>query len=193
MEPQIMHYKDFLSKEDTSIYFASLMGIPWKKVPWKSGGYLPRKVYSYMPKSSPRINVLETLSSHVELLFNTKVLSIWCNLYEDGKDWAPFHQDSYGSDVYTISFGSTRRCIFESIETGEKTEYLLEDGDVLFFTPAYDEKHKHSIPKTTKVVGPRISVVLFVDSKGESQLDKLFMYKEDVDEQIAIYRALTEI
>jgi hypothetical protein len=57
-----------------------------------------------------------------------------------------------------------RKFITENIATKERTEYILNHGDVFYFDKEFDLKHKHSIPKQ-KVNGERISVVIFADDK----------------------------
>lgn len=88
----------------------------------------------------------------------------WLNLYRDGQDYTPHHQDSYDADVLMISIGGTRRFLTKEKGTGtpRARSWECDDGDIIIFTPEFNSKHTHSIPKTAQVVDPRISIVLFL-------------------------------
>lgn len=88
--------------------------------------------------------------------------SVWLNLYLNGNNYAPWHQDSYGGKVAIVSIGGTR--LFKTRPVGKKDEtetYNFGDGDVIFFNQTWNETHQHSISKTKTKVPPRISIVLF--------------------------------
>jgi len=91
-----------------------------------------------------------------------RVEGIFCNYYEDGSNYTPYHQDSYGGNVLTVSFGGSRDLLVKPIEGGKSDKYTCEDGDIVVFSEQWDFKNKHSIPKRSKGE-PRISIVLFFE------------------------------
>lgn len=154
------HLKQVILPEECADYMKRLKKeVPWQKMKW-GRGYLPRLVYRVDGKIPEPI---QDLITYTEASFECTVQSVWCNYYQSGNDYTPPHQDNYGAHVITYSFGGSRRFICESLATKTKKEYLLRDGDVFYFSPNFDKLHKHSIPKTTKAVDPRISIVLFTD------------------------------
>jgi alkylated DNA repair dioxygenase AlkB len=161
---QVTHYKECFTLQERKTYFSRLSDeIPWTRQQWKAGKFLPRQTHRYdIPSSkSQKIAVLEDLIVEVEEMLECRVNGIWCNLYRNGADYTPPHQDKYGSHVVTLSFGSTRRCVIHSLLGAKIGEYILEDGDIFYFSPEYDNEHKHSIPKTSVNIEPRISIVFF--------------------------------
>jgi alkylated DNA repair dioxygenase AlkB len=158
MENEICLYKECFTEEECSEYFNDLNKLEWRQVKWKTGKFLPRRVFK------PFIGlplVLKKLRDEVEMMLECTVLDVWCNHYKDGSEYTPSHQDTYGKWVVTLSFGATRDCVTQNIKTSEKSKYLLENGDILVFSPVFDAYNKHSIPKTKKCTDPRISVVFF--------------------------------
>lgn len=166
IQGDVSHVKDNFLPEDSLEYMRRLQNdIPWDHMRW-GRGHLPRLTFRLDPDEDGITRypeVLQELKDRTEETFKCTVRSVWCNYYRSGGDYTPPHQDNYGAHVITWSFGGTRRFICEEIGTGIKTEYLLEDGDVFYFSPDFDRRHKHSIPKTTKAVDPRISIVFFTD------------------------------
>ena len=158
----IVHIPNYLTEEQATDYFHMLEEmLPWQTVKWQAGRNLPRLVCSYEPES---LISMEHLIELIEKAFNVGVTGVWCNFYRNGNDYTPPHKDSYNADVYTLSLGGTRKCVFEEDSTGAKTTYVLKNGDILFFDTATNATHKHSIPKAANA-DPRISVVFFTQKK----------------------------
>jgi alkylated DNA repair dioxygenase AlkB len=152
------HFKQVISIEDSNEYMKRLSkDIPWGKIKW-GRGYLPRLVYRVEGDEPAPIKKLIT---HTEDFFKCSVSGVWCNYYRSGNDYTPPHQDNYKSHVITYSFGGTRRFVCQNLYTKQKKNYILNSGDVFVFSPEFDNLHNHSIPKTKKLVDPRISIVLF--------------------------------
>lgn len=151
--------KGFLPQVKANHYLPRLLALPWQHVTWSTGRKLPRLTYSYSGGSA----VLDELKSMIEGSFGVTIRSIWCNQYRNNQDYTPEHQDSYGGYVFTLSFGATRRLIFRNHQTNQKMEFVLENGDLNYFSPLMNATHKHSVPKGRKSDGDgvRVSVVFF--------------------------------
>jgi hypothetical protein len=162
----VEHIKDTFLVEDRLEYFERLKkDVPWQQMKWGRGN-LPRLIFKCEPFTNSSVKVLDELAQICEDSFEARVVSIWCNYYRNGNDWTPPHQDRYGNYVVTYSFGETRKFVTTLLDGSERTEYMLSDGDIFCFSPAFDIKHKHSIPKTTKYTKERFSIVMFIDPPG---------------------------
>ena len=138
--------------------------LDWQRPYWSTGRRLPRKVCSVsidelLALVPEAVEVIQYISQHYRVNPNIKM---WCNLYETGSDWTPYHRDSYDCTVVTVSFGGTRRFLTKGAEG--VVEYQLANGDVFVFAQHFNDQHTHGIPKTTRSVQPRVSLVVFCDS-----------------------------
>lgn len=138
--------------------------IPFQKMKWRAGRELPRKVYRIeSAEEMMRYPSLVTVMKSFEESLGRRVNGVWMNLYENGKDWCPYHKDSYGCDVASFSSGVPRTFATKNDKTGEVKKYTLSDGDILFFDEQFNTTHKHAVPATTKVQDKRVSVVAFLE------------------------------
>ena len=182
---EISHVKDNFLPEDSLDYMQRLQAeVPWERMQW-GRGFLPRLIFrcdadpAHADLAHAWPESIKELRDRTKLTFQCTVRAAWCNFYRSGSDYTPPHQDRYGAHVITWSFGGARRFVTEALEDKKKTEYLLEDGDVFYFSPGFDARHRHSIPKTAKAVDPRISIVFFTDqpycgSHWHNQIDRPF-------------------
>lgn len=162
--------KEFIDKSLTEYYFHELETcIPWQTIMWKKGKILPRMCHRYDPLANGPIEPLDQLIQMLNIKLKTNIEGCWCNLYRNGADNTPWHQDSYNADIFTLSFGSTRDCLVRTYEdngtrwgkTGKSECITLNKGDLLFFDSKYDSHHQHSIPVRKRIDEPRISIVFF--------------------------------
>jgi len=94
-------------------------------------------------------------------------------LYRDGRDSVAWHGDTSGRRVHQtivaiLSLGNPRAFMLRpaqgggetpSAEGGNQTQrYLVGHGDLLVMGGTCQRTWQHAIPKTTKAIGPRISV-----------------------------------
>lgn len=87
--------------------------------------------------------------------------SVFCNLYRDGHDCIPWHADDddwIGPVIASVSFGSSRRFVMRHNKTGAKVEYSLGNGDLLVMRSGVQREWQHSVPRTSKPVGPRLNL-----------------------------------
>lgn len=158
----IDHIQGFIDTHDADRYFTELKKLPWEKVQWKAGRYLPRKVFRY-GDNGRMYEVLEDLILFVEEVLETEVQGVWCNYYEKSSDFTPYHQDSYNSGVLSLSFGGDREFCLKSKFTSKVLSYNLSHGDAFYFTPEVNSEYRHSLLKGNSNSLPRISVVFFMD------------------------------
>jgi alkylated DNA repair dioxygenase AlkB len=85
-------------------------------------------------------------------------------LYRDGKDSVAWHGDTIGraksSDtmVAIVSLGSPRSLMLRPRGGGPAIKQNLGHGDLIVMGGSCQRTWEHAIPKTSKAVGPRISV-----------------------------------
>ena len=86
-------------------------------------------------------------------------------LYRDGRDSVAWHGDTIGRSrtedtmVAIVSLGTPRRLLLRQRGGGGDTlRFTLGHGDVLVMGGSCQRTWEHSVPKTSRPVGPRISV-----------------------------------
>lgn len=185
--PSICHISGFIESEDADEWFSIMLGtVPFSKFEWMPGKYLPRLTFRYSYELFGSIPVLDELIWYVETVLESTVTGVWCNKYRNGTDNTPYHQDSYSSHVFTISFGETRRFLMKPIKSENNKDtlkYDLKHGDAFYFSPDANDKYKHSIPKTTKNNDERISIVFFMSKPYCKEVQKINEVIQFEDEQ----------
>ncbi|HWE70622.1 MAG TPA: alpha-ketoglutarate-dependent dioxygenase AlkB [Acidimicrobiales bacterium] len=85
-------------------------------------------------------------------------------LYRDGHDGVAWHGDTIGRRsvrdtlVAIISLGNRRRLLLRPKGGGRARKFEVGGGDLLVMGGSCQRTWEHSIPKTARPVGPRISV-----------------------------------
>jgi alkylated DNA repair dioxygenase AlkB len=115
---------------------------------------------SVMP--SPLRAIADTLSDRYGVDFD----SVWVNLYRDGADSVAWHGDRNARLltnplVVTVSLGARRRFLLRPKGTS-RTTHVLEPGggDLVVMGGACQHEWEHTVPKTRRPVGPRMSVTI---------------------------------
>ena len=84
--------------------------------------------------------------------------------YRDGRDSVAWHGDTIGrsrhedTTVAIVSFGEARRLLLRPRDGGASLGFSLGHGDLLVMGGSCQRTWEHAIPKTSRPVGPRISV-----------------------------------
>jgi len=162
-----MYFQKAMDESLTKYYFKELSNLPWMNF------FNLRKAFRYNVGigNVPIMNeIITTLMTMLESqgIKNRECIGAFVNLYENGSQKTPYHKDSYGTDVFTLSLGATRRFRIKRDYDNHSIGFDLEDGDCFFFTEAFNSLWKHSVQPTKKSVGQRISVVLFVKKKSDN-------------------------
>jgi alkylated DNA repair dioxygenase AlkB len=85
-------------------------------------------------------------------------------LYRDGRDSVAWHGDTKGRSaradtmVAIVSFGSPRALLLRPRGGGARLRFPLGHGDLIVMGGSCQRTWEHSIPKTARPVGPRVSV-----------------------------------
>ncbi|MEV6608814.1 alpha-ketoglutarate-dependent dioxygenase AlkB [Kutzneria sp. NPDC051319] len=83
--------------------------------------------------------------------------------YRDGHDSVAWHGDNSGRNtdrtmVAIVSLGAPRALLLRPRGGGESVRHTLGHGDLIVMGGTCQRTWEHSVPKTAKPVGPRISV-----------------------------------
>ncbi len=85
-------------------------------------------------------------------------------LYRDGRDSVAWHGDRIGRSkdldtmVAILSVGSARSLMLRPRGGGSSIGFSLGHGDLVVMGGSCQRTWDHAIPKTSKAVGPRISI-----------------------------------
>ena len=85
-------------------------------------------------------------------------------LYRDGNDSVAWHGDRIGRGnthdtmVAIVSLGAPRALLLRPKQGGSSLRYEVGHGDLLVMGGSCQRTWEHSVPKTTRASGPRISV-----------------------------------
>jgi alkylated DNA repair dioxygenase AlkB len=167
----MQHTKKFVN--NPSDYLKKLKKLDgWKHMTWKTGRKLPRLTYRVESNDDPMMDILKPIITLIEKKNICHIEGVWGNWYRNGNDYCPDHKDDYGTDIYCLSFGGTRRVRFRNDKTNKLSYITVSSGDCYSFTTKFDATHKHSVPKTKAseyANKERISIVLFTKPKPKSK------------------------
>lgn len=85
------------------------------------------------------------------------------NLYHDGSEGMTWHSDAEkdlikNGAIASMSFGAQRKFAFKHKQSRETVSLLLEHGSVLVMKGTTQTHWLHSIPKSTKILKPRVNL-----------------------------------
>jgi alkylated DNA repair dioxygenase AlkB len=159
--------------ERAELLFEDLVG----RVTWRSEARtmydrtvdVPRLVASYgddVPAPHPLLDEAKsTLSDHYRRLPGADLATIGLCLYRDGADSVAWHGDTIDGGVAEdvlvaiMSLGWRRRLALRPKGGGSRSlRFELGEGDLLVMGGSCQHTWEHCVPKTTRRVGPRMSV-----------------------------------
>lgn len=167
---QLIYYSDFFERS----YFDLLQQeLPWQqneirvfgkvhKEPRLTCWFGPAYQYSsiqWLASDFPEIlsDIQLKLESAIEFPFN----AVLANLYRNGEDSMGWHSDNEPemdrSVIASVTFGGKRSFRFRNKTNGEKLSIELQDRSLLLMIHMQDE-WQHAIPKTKRMVVPRINL-----------------------------------
>jgi alkylated DNA repair dioxygenase AlkB len=104
------------------------------------------------------------LNEHYGTRSGGPLRSVGICLYRDGRDSVAWHGDRIGRRrdgetlVAVVSLGATRRLLMRPRGGGRSRRFELGAGDLLVMGGTCQRTWEHTVPKTARPVGPRISV-----------------------------------
>jgi alkylated DNA repair dioxygenase AlkB len=175
----VIYFGRILPESSLGLYFNQLR----EKAQWKAeeitifGKHLilNRKVawygdapfsYSYSHSTKlalPWFRELTDLRHQCEEITRLSFNSCLLNLYPTGNDGMGWHSDDEISlqtpnHIASLSLGAQRIFQFKHKITGEKISLLLNPGDLLLMKHPNQSHWLHSVPKSKKVIEPRINL-----------------------------------
>ena len=106
----------------------------------------------------------DVLSRHYAAELGEPFVTSGLCLYRDGRDSVAWHGDRIGRSkdldtmVAILSVGSARALMLRPRGGGPSRGFSLGHGDLVVMGGSCQRTWDHAIPKTTKAVGPRISI-----------------------------------
>lgn len=176
----VVYFPNFIEPKQATLLFQELLEkTPWQQDDIKVFGKVyaqPRLTALYanngLPYSysnitmhpHPFTDTLEQLKQKIEETAQTNFTTCLLNLYRDGKDSNGWHADDekeLGSNpsIASISLGTSR--VFKLRNKANKTDVhkiILEPGSLLLMQGQTQHHWQHQVPKTTKVITPRINL-----------------------------------
>jgi alkylated DNA repair dioxygenase AlkB len=104
------------------------------------------------------------LSDHYASQLGEPLCTAGMCLYRDGSDSVAWHGDTIGRGaaedtiVAIVSLGAARGLLLRPVSGGAGLRFDLGRGDLFVMGGSCQRTWQHAVPKTTRPVGPRISV-----------------------------------
>jgi alkylated DNA repair dioxygenase AlkB len=114
-------------------------------------------------RALPWTSELRDLKLLAEKLTETKFNSCLLNLYHDGNEGLAWHSDDEkvlrrNGTIASLSFGAERKFSLKHKKTKQTISIILEHGSLLVMKDETQVYWLHSLPKTKKIVMPRINL-----------------------------------
>jgi alkylated DNA repair dioxygenase AlkB len=179
-DAEIDYYPNFIDSERASELFSKLLA----EVAWQHDSITifgktysqPRltalygnegKPYSYSNlKMHPHLwtPLLLQIKAEVEAICQVSFTTVLLNYYRDGNDSNGWHADNekelgVNPVIASVSLGASRRFhLRHNSSKAEKLQLTLTSGSLLVMQGTTQHFWKHQLPKTTKIIGPRINL-----------------------------------
>ncbi|MFL6023437.1 MAG: alpha-ketoglutarate-dependent dioxygenase AlkB [Marmoricola sp.] len=146
------------------------------EVPWRAESRemydrvvdVPRLVHTYgigdpLPHDALTA-ARDALCDHYADELGEPFVTAGCCYYRDGNDSVAWHGDNIGRGrshdtmVAIVSFGSPRKLLLRPLGGTTAVTHALGHGDLIVMGGSCQRTWEHAVPKTSRPVGPRISV-----------------------------------
>jgi len=176
---EVLYYGQVIDAQQANHYFTRLMEtIEWKndeaivfgkrivtkrKVAWYGDEGFNYTYSNITKKALPWTEELLQLKQLAEAHTKAHYNSCLMNLYHDGNEGVSWHSDDEKAlkrhaAIASISFGAERKFCFKHKQLSLTAAVSLQHGSLLIMQGATQTHWLHSLPKTTKVHQPRISL-----------------------------------
>lgn len=146
-------------------------GVDWqgeRRVMWDREVETPRLLRFYRANETWPDPVLReaqaALSEHYWPELGEPFTTAGMCLYRDGRDSVAWHGDRQGRSstqdtmIAIVSVGAPRTLALRPVGGGNSLRFQLGHGDLLVMGGSCQRTLEHAVPKSTKPVGPRISI-----------------------------------
>ena len=149
-------------KNDEAVIFGRHIVTKRKAAWYGDEGYL----YTYSNTTKQALAwtpELRELKQMVEAITGTTFNSCLLNLYHNGDEGMAWHSDDESSlgkntTIASLSFGAERKFSLKHKKGKQTVSVMLESGSLLVMKDATQTNWLHSLPKSKKVVRPRINL-----------------------------------
>lgn len=177
---ETVFYPEFFPRELADHYLEKLQTtLDWKQEPIRMFGKMvmqPRLTALYGDEGRPYgysgitmspnnwTPELKEMNERLQEFKGIKFTHVLCNYYRDGQDSMGWHRDNEAvlgknPSIASVTFGATRIFQIRNYETkGHKIDVPLTHGSLLLMSGESQHHWEHQIPKTKKVLGPRINL-----------------------------------
>lgn len=174
-----IYYGSIFSRQQSEHYLQQFLSeIPWqhdealifgkhivtaRKVAWFGDENYDYTYSGRTRTARPWTPELLEIKREVERLGGSTYNSCLLNLYADGTQGMGWHHDDEqglgkNSDIASVSFGAERRFDFRHKRDKEKISQHLPSGSLLIMRGATQSCWQHQIPKSKKIVEPRVNL-----------------------------------
>ncbi len=179
-DADIIYYPNFFAKLEADEYYQSLLkNTPWQQDEIKVYGKIhaqPRltslfgdgtKTLSYSNITmQPHLwnNELSEIKTKIRSICDSEFNTVLLNCYRNGSDSNGWHADNekyLGQNpiIVSVTFGQERYFhLKHNLAKTPTQKLLLEHGSVLIMRGETQHNWKHQIPKTSKIISPRINL-----------------------------------
>lgn len=176
---EVLYYGPIMKAQAANQFFETLMAtIAWRndevilfgkrivtkrKVAWYGDSGLDYTYSGITRQPLPWTDALLQLKQLAQERTAAQYNSCLLNLYHDGSEGMSWHSDDeptlqHHAAIAAMSFGAERKFSFKHKKQPLSTSVVLQHGSLLVMQGATQTHWLHSIPKTTKVGKPRISL-----------------------------------
>jgi alkylated DNA repair dioxygenase AlkB len=179
-DAEIIYYPNFLSPEKANTLFEELLeNTPWQQdeiTVYGKRHLQPRLTALYGNKEKPYSysNIimqphhwtlaLQKIKSLIENISEANFTTVLLNYYRNGNDGNGWHADNekelgINPIIASLSLGAERKFqLKHNTDTSQKKNINLENGSLLLMKGTTQHFWKHQVPKTTKLINPRINL-----------------------------------
>lgn len=164
---EILHYFNELNntiawKNDEVLIFGKLI-ITNRKVAWYATTDLDYTYSNISKKALPFTPALLSLKQIVEQKTGETYNACLLNLYQNGSEGMGWHSDDEKeleplASIASLSLGADRKFSLKHKKNKQTVSVILENGSLLEMKNETQLFWKHTLPKTTKVLTPRINL-----------------------------------
>ncbi|MFU8849807.1 alpha-ketoglutarate-dependent dioxygenase AlkB [Micromonospora sp. SL1-18] len=164
------HLPGWIAGSD-EVFEVLLREVPWRaerRTMYDAEVDVPRLLCWYgagRPLPHPILGAARTaLTRHYAPELGEPFVTAGMCLYRSGRDSVAWHGDTLGRSaqvdtmVAIVSFGSPRTLLLRPRGGGESLRFPLGHGDLVVMGGSCQRTWEHAVPKTTRPVGPRVSV-----------------------------------